>query len=206
MRRIFLLLVVLLLSPTFTQAAPYKAEPVGNILKAINDSRLIYMGRGLLFGFFSIESCVWANREMILIQNYCYPQQEHPAKGIVVWSKKFGIVEFYEEKLPNGIVKKDVSINQFPEFLTTILPNDLRALDINLINEISEKLYNRRNPACWSTNYDWNKQIKLAACYQTAVGEYRPWIVETQSIVNDADKWDAILRGVFAKIPMPGLF
>lgn len=200
MKRKLLVLALFLASP-FARAQSLTAVPFEEVLYRFQATEFTYSGRGLAFGFSSVQSCIWLHRDFLVLQHYCYPKRNYPARGLEFWSREFGIVQIYEEVLEDGVVKRDIRINEFPENAARAFPADFRVLDLEGINQISEKLYNRWNPACWSTNFDQNARAPEAGCYQTDISQFPSWAVETQNIVNQPEAWERIWEALKAKLP-----
>lgn len=176
------------------------AVPFRDVMAQIERIPLSYKGHGLLFGFETIESCIYAGDGLLLLSHYCHPKAPYVARGFTAWSKQFGIVELYEEDLGAGIIKRDVRINEFPESVRYTFSMDFRTIELKVINEVIEKLYNRWNPACWSTNYDWNYEGPDANCLDTEIAFYPDWKKETQALVGSAPAWERVWERLGQKL------
>ncbi len=202
MKTPLLLLAVLCLLPNHARADEEKltAVPIRNVIEQIERTPLTFRGHALIFGFDTIESCIYSGEGLLLLSHYCHPKAEYPARGFAVWSKQFGIVELYEEKFDNGVMKRDIRINEFPESVRHTFSMDFRTIEPKVINEVLEKLYNRWNPACWSTNYDWNYETPAVDCLDTEIDFYPAWKSESQRIVGSAAEWGRLWERVLRKL------
>lgn len=198
------LLVLMLCLAPLARAENLTAVPFKDVVARMESTEFAYAGRGLAFGFSSIQSCAWASADFLVLQHYCHPKRDYPARSFELWSKEFGIVQVYEEILADGVVKRDIRINEFPENAAPAFPDDFRVLDMEGISLIGEKLYHRWNPACWSTNFDQNARAPEVACYQTEISRFPGWAIETQGIVNDVRAWDLLWQRLNRKIPAAG--
>ncbi len=132
--------------------------------------------------------CIWLSPDILFIEHYC-ELENAPARSFSVWSKRWGVIQFYQEKLDARTVR-EISINQFAFYLNPYLPADLTTLDLAAINSILETVYNQFNPACWSTNFDLSTGAPQANCYRADITRFVEWRDETQRIVKSAEEWD----------------
>jgi hypothetical protein len=193
--------LLLFCSPAFAEEAPvYTAVPMREVIQVLERAELSAKGHGLLFGFNSIESCVFSAEGLLVLKHYCHPKRPYPARGVSLWSKQFGIVDLYEEDLGRGIIKKDIRISEFPESIVHTFSMDFRSIELDVINAVMEKLYFRWNPACWSTNYDQNLEAPVANCLNTNISFYGDWANETQAIVGNTAEWEKLWQLVNRKL------
>jgi hypothetical protein len=153
----------------------------------------------MLFGYENLQSCLWVSEKTILVKHYCYPSGNYPARSISLWSADFGVIYLYEEKLSN-ILKRDISITDFPENLADYLIPDFRQFTVARMTSIMEKLYDANLPGCWSTNYDFNTQAPDAGCYQTDIALFPAWAQETQALVGSERDWQNLYRAILRKM------
>lgn len=196
-----LLSITLCLFITLTaKAQTLEAPSVTEMMKAIEESSFKYKERGMIFGFNSIQSCLYQSEDFAIFKNYCYPVKKYPARGYTIISKKFGMIDLYEEKLP-GVLKRDITITQFPEILAPYLSTPIPQTSLNGLSEMIEKMYYRFNPGCWSTNYGWDSNVPEYNCSNGAdVVNMEAWGDETQSIVIDEATWFALMDSIERKL------
>lgn len=183
------------------QAVTLEAKPVKDLMKEIEATSFKYSETGMAYGFVTIKSCVYTSENMIVIKNYCSPKKDYPAKGYTIISKKFGLIEFYQEELSDTTLKRDIRIDGFPEMIAPYVKPSLANQKLTAINNFLETMSNKRDPACWSTNYSFYTETKDAACYQTDISEHQAWADETQGILLDAKEWAQIIKDMEAKFP-----
>lgn len=177
------------------------------ILQIIESEEFRYVDRALLFGYYSIESCVYVSSRVVVVEHYCFPDREYPARSLSLWSHEFGLVELYEEDLGNTL-KRDYQQSEFPGALDEFLPQDLQSVHANTISSIMEKMYTLRNPACWATNYDWYSQGRPSVgCFEFAETELPNWwgstaLGFTQNENAWKDYFDRILSRIGAGSPL----
>lgn len=182
-------------------AAELEAKPVKDLMAEIKATRFKYSETGMAFGFVNIKSCVYTSENMIVIKNYCSPKKDYPAKGYTIISKKFGLIEFYQEQLSEEILKRDIRLDAFSETIAPFVKASLANQKLPAINNFLEKMSDMRDPSCWSTNYSFYTEDKDVACYQTDISEYPAWATETQSITNDLKTWSELIQDLEKKFP-----
>lgn len=201
MKTLITLIVFGLLSIN-AQAATLSALPVKDLMKEIKATRFKYSETGMAYGFVNIKSCVYTSQNMIVIKNYCSPKKEYPAKGYTIISKKFGVVEFYQEQLDAELLQRDIRINEFPETIAPYVKASLANQKLPAINNFLESMNNKRDPACWSTNYSfYTDGTPDVNCYLSDIAEYPAWSKETQSIVLDAKEFAGIIKDMETQFP-----
>lgn len=195
-----LILAVLLTSP-LSFAQTLSARPFGELLEKIQNTRFTYKETGLLFGYMSIQSCLYTSEDIVIFKNYCYPVKNYPARGYTIITRDWGKIDLYEEKLPN-VLMRDVSVDEFPVFLTPYLAGHLPEYTLADFSGMIEELYPRYNPGCWSTNFSRYHEVNEADC--TVAGEavegFSDWARETQSIVLDQKRWFAVMDAIEARL------
>lgn len=182
-------------------AATLSALPVKDLMKEIDATRFKYSETGMAYGFVNIKSCVYTSEKMIVIKNYCSPKQEYPAKGYTIISKKFGVVEFYQEQLDADLLQRDIRINEFPEVIAPFVKPSLANQKLPAINNFLETMNNNREPACWSTNYSFYTDSADVNCYLADIKEFPAWAKETQNIVSDIKDWSQLIKDLETKFP-----
>ncbi len=192
---------LLALSLSFAHAkADLEAKSVPALLKLIEQTQFTYVETGKMFGFVSTQSCMFESADVIVFKNYCFPARVYPAQGYTIISKEFGIIELYEETM-DSVLKRDISISQFPAILAPYVNSPLPDLSLTDYSTMIEKMYNRYFPGCWSTNYSFYTETKDANCSKptdTFIG-FAQWAQETQDILNDEVEWKALIKSLNAK-------
>lgn len=197
--KIFIRLLLFSLLSINAQAATFEAKPVKDLMTEIKATRFKYSETGLAYGFVNIKSCIYTSENMIVIKNYCSPKKDYPAKGYTIISKKFGLIEFYQEKITQTNLKRDIRIEAFPETIAPYVKASFAKQKLPAINNFLKKMNDLANPSCWSTNYSFYTEGKDVNCYKTDIAEYPAWADETQDIVNDLNSWSKIIADMEKK-------
>ncbi len=188
-------------APFLTASADVlEAKPVAEMIRMIEESTFKFQEHAMVFGYNSIQSCLYTSDQFIVIKNYCFPDKKYPAKSFTVVSPKFGIVEIYEEHLSASIHKRDVRIEDFSETLRKHLQPPLNDLKIRDLNKVFETLYYQYGPGCWSTNFDYNTHEPVANCTKGDVVDFEAWAAETQEITKDLKNWQIVMDRIGAKL------
>lgn len=195
MKKIIYILISSLLVSVSASAYILDAKPMDDLLNALKTEKFVHKEDGLIFGFNSIKSCVFASDNFVLIKNYCIPKKDYPAKGYTIISLKFGIIDLYQEKT-DFVIKQDIQISTFSDVLKDYLQIPTSKLTIESLNIILEKLYYTYGPACWSSNYSYQTNNAIAACNTDEVSHFQEWANETQTIVNDGKLWNLLLQDI----------
>ena len=194
-------LIVFSLLSINAHAVTLTAAPVKDLMKEIEATKFRYTETGMAYGFVTIKSCVYTSPDMIVIKNYCSPKKEYPAKGYTIISKKFGLIEYYQEQMSDAILKRDVRIDGFPEMIAPYLKANLDGQKLTTINNFLEAMNQKADPACWSSNYDFYSQVPEANCYKTDISEFPAWEKETQELTGSLKDWNALIKDMEAKFP-----
>lgn len=184
--------------------AELEAKPFKSLLQTIARSQFKAKGRGLIFGYNSIQSCLFVSKDIAIFKNYCFPKKEYPAQGYTIISSDFGVVDLYEEDI-EGIKERDISISHFKDQLLPYLTTPLPTQNVSGLSEILEKLYNEPHAGCWSTSYGDYTSGPDARCNvdsSTILGA-NEWFDETQKIVNDEEVWSRLLESLEALTTQP---
>ncbi len=179
-----------------TNAQPLQAQSILALLNTIETTRFEFKEKGLVFGYNSIHSCLYIGKDIVILKHYCYPEKNYPAKGYKVISGQFGVIDLYEEQLPNGANKRDILISTFGEDLKDYLSFDLDSSNVQNLNTLIEKLYYKNTPACWSSNYSFYTQQPEVTCRAENVQNFELWSKETQVITGNKQIWQQMLRKI----------
>jgi hypothetical protein len=201
MKQIITSLILLLSIPQISLAQKLEATSIQDLVYEIESSVFQYKGRGMIFGFSSIQSCLYVSENITIIKNYCFPAKKYPARGMTILSKKFGMIDLYEEQL-QAALKRDIQITEFPEIIGPYLSTPFPEMTINGLSSMIEKLYNQFNPACWSTNHSYYQEAPEATCHpgSSNVVNFDSWSEETQAITNDLKSWHALMDTINEKL------
>lgn len=182
-----------------TYGSIFEAKPVSELVQMINDTSFTHKEDGLVFGFFSIQSCLYVSGEIVILKNYCVPAKDYPAKGYTIISPKFGIIDLYQEEL-GSVLKRDILISTFPDILKDYIKAPLNDSSINELNEIIEKLYYKNEPACWSTNASFATGQPVVQCSIEQVLNFDLWATETQNLTGDLAAWKKLIESIEASL------
>jgi hypothetical protein len=204
MKNLFQIIIVSFLALN-VNAQLLEAKPVKDLLVSIKATDFKYTETGMAYGFATIKSCVYTSESMIVIKNYCFPKKDYPARGYTIISAKFGLIQFYEESL-NGqieenILKRDIAIDSFPEYVKPLLKENLKGMKLSQINPILEKLNHNGGPGCWSTNHSWYTDTADVNCYQASIADFPEWANESQAVVGDQAQWLQLMKDMETQFP-----
>ncbi len=200
MKTLIQLITICLLSIN-AHAVLLEAKPVKDLMATIDATSFKYTETGMAFGFATIKSCVYTSPDMIVIKNYCSPKKDYPAKGYTIISKKFGLIEFYQEEVSEVMLKRDVRIDGFPEMIAPYVKANLSGQKLPAINNFLETMNGIMDPACWSTNYSFYTETPDVNCYRTDIAEYPAWAEETQTLLADQKTWLQLIKDLETKFP-----
>ncbi len=197
MKKLILLIALALSTVAVTNAQVTEARNVSDLQKALKQERFTYKGRGLIFGFNSIESCLYVSENFAVFENYCFPARPYPARGYTIFSREFGMIDLYREELPE-VVKRDIRISEFPAFLAPYLTTRFPEASVGGLSDLMAKLYDQFNPACWSTNFDQYTERYAVGCTipTDRIENFGAWESESQWIVNDENIYEDLMDSV----------
>jgi len=201
MKKLITTLSLLLFIPQISLAQELETTSIQDLVYEIETSDFHYKERGMIFGFSTIQSCLYVSENIAIIKNYCFPAKKYPARGMTIISKKHGMIDLYEEQL-QGALKRDIQITEFPKVIAPYLSTVFPEMTVNGLSSMIEKLYNQHNPACWSTNFSYYAEGPEANCYPgtSNVLNFERWSEETQTITNDLKSWHALMDTINGKL------
>ena len=187
-------LCALFITPAFAQS-DYEATSFPALLEEIEATEFEYVENGMMFGFISIQSCMFKSENLIVFRNYCFPVRSYPAQGYTFFSREHGVIELYEESV-DDLLKRDVNITQFPAIVGPYLGSALPSMSLKDYSLILEKMYPYYFPGCWSTNHSFYTDSKDVNCSKPTEGVvgFAQWAQDTQAIVNDKDAWVSLMK------------
>lgn len=162
------------------------------IIRKVEASTFINLGKTQLFDFFSSESCLFLSNDTLLIRNYCDDGANVPAKSYYLISPTWGYYYFYEENLPGDVILRDVTIVSFPELINSYW--DGSPLTLTEATQLVEYLGRDNGPGCWVTNYSKYKKGPDSACYQEDIAKYPHWRSQSELLVNSYSLWKDSLQ------------
>ena len=200
MKNLIILLTVLFTSLT-AQAQTLEAKSLKKLLAQIEATDFKFQERGMVFGFNTIQSCMYVGNEIVIIKNYCWPVKKYPARGYTIITPEVGMIDIYEEELPS-IVKRDFLITQFPSVLAPYLRQPFPSASLGDLSQMMAKLHYQYNPACWSSNYSFSLEAPTAACNVELgnIAGVDQWFDESQEITGDIKVWYAFINAIEAKL------
>lgn len=199
MKKLILALVTML--SLNVSAQTLEAKSFSALINEVKNAKFTYKETGMVFGYISISSCLYLSDEIAVFKNYCFPAREYPAKGFTIISKKYGIVDLYQETA-GDILKRDIQISQFPEILNPYLSTSVPQQTLGGLSAMMEKMYQKYFPGCWSTNHSFYTETADVNCTVSgaSVVGFNEWATETQDIVNNVDSWHALMKSVETSI------
>jgi hypothetical protein len=182
-------------------AQTLEAKPFQELVDAVSAADFRYVDRGMVFGFDTIQSCLYVSEEIVIVKNYCYPVKKYPARGYTIMSAKFGMIDLYEERI-DDLLKRDIQLTQFPENLAPYLSTSIPEQKIASVSGIIEKMYRRFLPACWSTSHSFYTEAPDANCTVSTdnVQGFDAWANETQDILLDETTWLELVKAIDGKL------
>jgi hypothetical protein len=204
MKKIILIILFSLISFSAAEAYILEARAIADLVSTIKSTKFAYKERGMIFGYNTIQSCLYVSKEIAILKNYCYPSKKYPAKSFTVISPKFGIIDFYQEEFAgNSDIKHDLRISTFPDILKDYFTENLETETISSINLNMEKLYQASYPACWTTNYRYEDGKPDFGCLDGSletVINLQKWYNETQSLTANKKSWNELLKIIDASL------
>ncbi len=178
-----------------------QAKPFQEVIDAVQNANFRFVDRGMVFGFDTIQSCLYVSDEVIVVKNYCYPVKKYPARGYTIISAKFGMIDLYEEKI-DDLLKRDIQYTQFPEIIQPYLTLPFPQQTTAGVSGIIEKMYNRFLPACWSTSFSFYTESPDVNCTVSTeyVQGFEAWAKETQTILLDETSWLELVKAIDRKL------
>lgn len=202
MKKLFIIAVLILNTLTAAYAQKLEAKSMNDLLNDIENAEFTYKETGKIFGFVSTQSCLFVSEDIAIFKNYCFPVRKYPARGFTIISKKYGMIDLYEEQVNPELLKRDIQITQFPEILEPYLGLPFPVATLNDLSSMMEKIHYNYNPGCWSTNYSFYTQTNDANCSVATgyVEGFDAWSTETQSITLDENSWLELMASINAKL------
>lgn len=188
-------LAFLLIATLPAKAQTLEAKPITELVQKIKSTKFEYKGSAIIFGFFSIQSCLYVSEDIAIFKNYCYPVKDYPARGFTVFSREHGMIDFYQEQFFD-VLKRDITITQFPEILAPYLTTPFPRATVQSMSDLIEKMYFKYYPACWSTNLSANHEPEAACLHAPHVVNFQEWAEETQSILLDEPAWHDLMKTI----------
>ena len=148
MKKLFIIAALILTTLTSAHAQKLEARSMNELMSEIENAEFTYKETGMIFGFVSIQSCLFVSKDIAIFKNYCFPVKKYPARGFTIISKKFGMIDLYEEQLDETLLKRDIQITQFPEILSPYLGLPFPVATLTDLSTMIEKIHFKYNPGC----------------------------------------------------------
>lgn len=202
MKKLFIIAALVLTTLSAAHAQKLEAKAMNDLLNDIQNAEFTYKETGMIFGFISIQSCLFVSEDIAIFKNYCFPVKKYPARGFTIISKKYGMIDLYEEQLDPTLLKRDIQITQFPEILAPYLGLPFPIATLTDLSTMIEKIHFKYNPGCWSTNWSFYTETNDAACSVASeyVEGFDAWSAETQAITLDEASWLQLMDKINAKL------
>lgn len=168
--------------------ARYLTKNIGEILQILDSDHLVYKGRKKFFGYNSTQSCAYIGQKTIIIENYCYPNRNYPARSLTLVSLDFGIVELYEET--NGFDVRRISQSSFAEDVQRVFPKNFKNLTVDELDLLLKTMYDQYTPACWAMKRFRPDPLEQSNCYKVPRADYALWLDSLMDFVLDKNAWD----------------
>lgn len=197
-----IIIAALILTTLTAQAQKLDAKSMNELMSDIESAEFTYKETGMIFGFISIQSCLFVSKDIAIFKNYCFPVKKYPARGFTIISKKYGMIDLYEEQLDPTLLKRDIQITQFPEILQPYLGLPFPVATLTDLSTMIEKIHFKYNPGCWSTNFSFYTETNDAACSVASeyVEGFDAWSAETQAMTLDEASWLGLMARINAKL------
>lgn len=200
MKKFFI--AVSLFITSLTHAQVYDARPFQELFDRIQKAQFTYKEKGMIYGFNSIQSCLFISEDIVIFKNYCFPVRKYPARGYTIITRESGIVGLYEERIEGLPLIREIGIEEFPVFMVPYLRDSLPTYTLSDLDGIMRELYPRYNPGCWSTNFSKYTETAESNCNQGLqnVQNGEAWAKETQTIVNNEAAWFSLIDAIERKL------
>ncbi|MCC7404618.1 MAG: hypothetical protein IT288_09505 [Bdellovibrionales bacterium] len=176
------------------------AVPVAEVIRQMAAQSLPRQDQALVFGYDSLQSCLYSNDHLSVFRHYCYPVGSYPARAYTVISPELGAIYFYEEDLGDTVLR-EIAIEIFPDDLPLYGEESFAGWKIKDWNGLFSFFYDAQNAACWATNYSRYTKQPEARCYQDDISNYPAWSQEAMAIVSDVNAWNQILETLLQQTP-----
>lgn len=164
---------------------------ISDVLAELNSAPLSFADRDLVFGYFSLESCLYTQNSASVLRHYCFPRGKYPARAMTLIGPKFGVVYIYEE-VEGPMVRREIAIDIFPEHLADFSDGPYGHWMIRDWNKAFGYFSDYSMGSCWSTNFSSNHNSAESDCYLLRIADYKDWSKETMDLVNDPKAWNIL--------------
>lgn len=168
----------------------YGYKDMSEILHILNGEKFLFKGRKILSGYNSTQSCAYVSDKAIIVENYCYPVRNYPARSLTLISLEFGVVELYEET--GGMDVRSITQSTFPEDVQKVFPKSFQHITIDELDIMLETLYRQYNPACWAIKRDQPSPVEGFNCFKVPRDDYAAWLDSLMGYVLNKNLWDAL--------------
>jgi hypothetical protein len=191
MRTLFITLLIALSSLSHAEAL--KAPSMKELIRTLKEAKFSYKETGLVFGYVSIQSCLYTSKDIVVFKNYCFPKKNYPARGLTIISPVFGMMDFYEETR-SGMLRREIDLSEFKDVLLPYLQAPVETYTLSQLSELSRNLYYKNHPACWSSDFNLNYQAPHTDCNveKALIPNYSEWESEAQAFMADDETWDEV--------------
>jgi len=177
-----------------TDVGNLKPSAIQDIVTNLQDVVWTYQGRQVLSGYGSTESCLYTSDQAVLLEHYCWPKRKFPAKSVTILSREWGVSQLYQETF-EGKTERIFRARGFSGELNNILNKNPQKINFAQINKALELLSGLKTPVCWSANRPAPDDVGCLNFSESFTHEaVRPWWSETQNIVQDEKKWEALFN------------
>ena len=191
--KLVMLLAGLVVSGQVWAQSSFTAVPFAQVIEETLSQEVEFRDQAMVFGYYSIQSCLYSGVEVSVLQHYCFPKRNYPARSFTLISKTFGVVYLYEEDL-GPIVERRVVIRVFPEDFNAHVAGPIDQWMIEDWNKVYSHFYNQPNVACWSTNYSRYQQGPDSRCTNGDIADFKSWSDETMALTADPKQWDQVFE------------
>jgi|GEM_PF-938199 len=206
MKNILVSLVILTCS-IFCFGYEYKALPISELLKSIENESFEYKETDFAFGYNKYKSCLYVSDKFAILKDYCVPKKS-VAAGYTLFSLKYGIIKLYQFSF-----KRQIDLITYPSVLADFIKTPIESLSIKNLNKILSSLQDRFDPSITSTN-SYNESVKDEGgatsnlfdikeedLPPSSVKSINSWMSETQKIVKSEEAWDRLIEKIEDSLP-----
>jgi hypothetical protein len=168
---------------------------IESVIKDILSEKLIFSEQALIYGFISVESCLYKKSGMLILEHYCHPRRSYVARSFTVITKDLSVMSFYEEKFDDGLYR-DISLSVFPEDWKAVYSGAVEDLNIASLNKIYEHFSKNSKGGCWSNN----NQTRNFGCHLKDASKLENWFSESQKLVDSQSEWRELFQAVEANL------
>lgn len=172
-------------------------EPLEKIFEYIELQTFEYVGRAKLFDYVSTQSCYYRSESVVILEHYCYPVRQYPARALTIISPKFGSLYFYQE-YAGSLSKRQIEITNFASDVHQYFPVTMSELNLTDLDSARRQIYEAFLPSCWS---QYQSSEASSACNNFEIKKIENWIYDSEMVLKEENSWNNLYNRVLKTIP-----